>query len=78
MSRVIDAKVFIAADEMDTSSADDHVIVIDGDTLRIVISKTPASSTASGYTGEFVWDSNYLYVCVATDTWKRIGLSSWS
>lgn len=38
---------------------------------------TPASASASGTTGTIVWDSNYVYVCVATNTWKRAAISTW-
>lgn len=37
----------------------------------------PANSSANGYTGTIRWDSDYLYVCVANNTWKRITLNSW-
>lgn len=40
--------------------------------------KTPSSPTATGKTGEIGWDVNYLYICVATNTWKRVALSSWT
>lgn len=38
---------------------------------------TPASATAAGKAGTITWDTNYLYVCTATDTWKRIALAAW-
>ena len=38
---------------------------------------TPSSATDFGFPGEIRWDANYIYVCVATDTWKRVALSSW-
>ena len=38
---------------------------------------TPASSSATGTTGQIAWDSNFLYICVNTNTWKRISLSTW-
>ena len=37
----------------------------------------PATASSSGTTGDIAYDSNYLYVCVATDTWKRVELSTW-
>ena len=37
----------------------------------------PTTSGDTGITGTITWDNNYLYVCVATDTWKRCPLSSW-
>jgi hypothetical protein len=38
---------------------------------------TPASATSTGVTGTVVWDSSFIYVCVATDTWKRASISTW-
>ena len=38
---------------------------------------TPASATTTGVAGTIVRDSNYIYVCVATNTWKRIAISTW-
>jgi hypothetical protein len=37
----------------------------------------PASATASGQLGEFAQDAAYIYVCTATDTWKRAGIATW-
>lgn len=38
---------------------------------------TPVSASAPGKTGAIVWDTNFVYVCVATNTWKRAALASW-
>jgi hypothetical protein len=40
-------------------------------------SGTPASATATGITGTINWDSSYIYICIATNTWKRTSISSW-
>jgi hypothetical protein len=48
-----------------------------GSTLRIGTARTPASSTATGNQGEVCWDTSYLYVCIATNTWRRIALTTW-
>jgi hypothetical protein len=45
-------------------------------TFRIS-SSTPASSTAPGVAGQIAWGPDYVYVCVATNTWKRSALSTW-
>ena len=37
----------------------------------------PASATATGVAGDVRYDANYVYVCVATNTWKRTALSTW-
>jgi len=38
---------------------------------------TPASHTAAGTAGQVRWDDNYIYVCTATNTWKRVAISTW-
>lgn len=47
------------------------------DRIRLTVSRTPASAAATGTTGEICWDSSYIYVCVATNTWKRVAISTW-
>lgn len=46
---------------------------------NIILSKTatPASATATGTAGTIVWDANYIYICTATNTWKRVAISTW-
>jgi len=46
-----------------------------GKILRIETSKTPAGSGA-GNAGEICWDSDFLYVCVTTNSWRRVALSA--
>ena len=50
---------------------------INSDSMRLRNSRTPSSASDYGFPGEIRWDANYIYVCVATDTWKRVALSSW-
>jgi hypothetical protein len=38
---------------------------------------TPANSSANGLAGTIRYDSSYVYVCVANNTWKRASLTSW-
>ena len=45
--------------------------------IRIESSKTPSSSSDTCKKGEISWDSDYIYVCVADNTWERASLSSW-
>ena len=33
------------------------------------------ASNATGTVGQICWDSNYIYVCTATNTWKRVALT---
>ncbi len=50
---------------------------INSDAICLRTSSTPSSAGDFGMQGEIRWDANYIYVCVATDTWKRVALSSW-
>ena len=50
---------------------------VNDDHVRVRTAKTPASATATGNAGDICWDANYVYVCVAANTWKRAALSSW-
>jgi hypothetical protein len=45
--------------------------------LRITSPTVPASAGATGTTGDIAWDANYIYVCIATDTWKRVAIATW-
>lgn len=47
------------------------------DKLRITTSSAPSSASDTGTVGEIAWDTNYIYVCVGTDTWKRVAISTW-
>ena len=47
------------------------------DQITIRDQNAPASASANGFRGEIRYDSNYIYVCVADNTWKRVALSSW-
>jgi hypothetical protein len=50
---------------------------ITGNTVNVPTTRTPASATATGTAGDICWDSSYIYVCVATDTWKRTAIATW-
>jgi hypothetical protein len=54
-----------------------NVVVNPGNIIRIATTKTPASAGATGTTGDICWDSSYIYVCTATNTWKRAAISTW-
>ena len=54
-----------------------QVLDINGDTIRLRNQRTIPASNTFGEAGEICYDANYIYICIATDTWKRIALSSW-
>lgn len=50
---------------------------INSNTMRLRTARTPASATAAGNAGDICWDANYIYVCTATNRWRRAPLSAW-
>ena len=60
----------------------DRTLVVDGldintDVFRLRTAKTPASATAAGNAGDICWDTSYVYVCTATNTWRRVAHGTW-
>ena len=43
----------------------------------VIGSGSPASATATGTAGQIQFDANYIYICTATNTWKRVAISTW-
>lgn len=39
-------------------------------------SSAPSSSSSAGLKGQFYMDANYLYLCIANNTWRRVALST--
>jgi len=44
---------------------------------KIATSAAPATASSTGTAGEIRYDSGYVYICVATNTWKRAALTTW-
>lgn len=59
------------------TNAPSGLLDVADDKIRIRSPRTPASATASGGQGEIAWDANFIYVCVATNAWRRAPLSTW-
>jgi hypothetical protein len=60
-----------------STSTGGSLLQVNDNRIRVATAKTPASATDTGAQGEICWDANYLYVCTATNTWKRAALSTW-
>jgi hypothetical protein len=50
---------------------------VNSNVIRLRTAKTPATSDAACNAGDICWDSTYLYVCTATNTWRRVAHASW-
>ena len=60
-----------------TGNSGGALLQVNGDRIRVATAKTPASAAAAGTAGEVCWDASYIYVCTATDTWKRAAIATW-
>ena len=40
-------------------------------------SQAPAAAGSTGTAGTITYESGFLYVCVATDTWQRVAIATW-
>jgi len=47
------------------------------DGLNVAWAAVPATATAAGTAGQRAYDANYIYICVATNTWKRVAIATW-
>lgn len=54
-----------------------EVVDVNSNAVRVRDDQTPASAGATGNKGTICWDADYVYVCVAADTWKRATLATW-
>lgn len=43
----------------------------------VVGSSPPANAASAGVAGTITWDSGFVYVCVAANTWKRAAIATW-
>jgi len=39
--------------------------------------KDSATATPTGIAGQIAYDSSHIYICVATNTCKRVAISTW-
>jgi hypothetical protein len=61
---------------------DDNTLKFSGDTTIYVDTaefwqSVPLISGTTGTAGDFAYDSDYLYVCISTNAWKRATLNTW-
>lgn len=48
----------------------------DGNPFGVKVA-VPTTATSTGYIGQWAADASYMYVCTATNVWKRVALSTW-
>lgn len=60
------------------SNASVRTVPVSDFSANIVLSNSvPATAASNGVAGTIRFDTSYVYVCVANNTWKRAALSTW-
>lgn len=72
--RIASSGSLLVGTSLDSGGA---LLQVEGNRIRVATAKTPSSASDTGTTGEICWDASYIYVCTATNTWKRAALSTW-
>ena len=44
---------------------------------KVNFGTAPASASSTGEAGDVIWTADYIYVCTATNTWKRVAIATW-
>ncbi len=43
----------------------------------LISDTVPATAGAEGTKGQIAFETGFLYICVATDTWERVAIATW-
>ena len=75
--RFLGAAVSINSTIADSLSVSGNLTVSGNATIAGLLLTAPATqtSTSPGTAGQISWDANYIYVCTAANTWKRVALT---
>ncbi len=76
LQAALDAKLDITqnlADLDDVPTAVDNLGLSDA----VIAVTAPLTAGAAGVAGTIAFDTGFVYVCVATNTWKRAALTTW-
>ena len=52
-------------------------LIVVGSYKVAALNTAPASASAIGVSDEIRYTADYIYVCIATNTWKRTAISTW-
>jgi hypothetical protein len=66
---------YVVSYDRGTSTAKPFEIISSSTTLGGTAA-IPATSTSTGTVGQIAWDASHLYVCVASNSWRRVALST--
>jgi len=74
----LDGNVGIGTGDSNTGYKLDVAGTIRGTQYNLsALNTAPATAAATGTLGEIRIDANHIYVCTATNTWKRVAIATW-
>lgn len=44
---------------------------------KLTVVSPPATAASAGEAGWCAFDANFFYICVAANTWLRVGIATW-
>jgi len=53
-----------------------HLTAAQYNQLTTLVTTPPATSASAGTAGQYAYDSSYFYICVATNTWRRVAIAT--
>jgi hypothetical protein len=74
---MLGTKNIVAGQGIVTADANGSAVVSVDSTLIGLRVAVPAGTTSSCQTGSWSYDANYVYICIAVNTWRRAQLASW-
>ncbi len=45
--------------------------------LQVAAAAAPSAASDPGNIGEIAWDTGYVYICTASNTWERVAIATW-
>jgi hypothetical protein len=55
----------------------DHSTKFFGNVVLNTTIPAPVLATNTGTPGQIAYDSNYIYICIGTNSWKRVSIAAW-
>jgi hypothetical protein len=65
---------------LNNDNVSNSTITVTGVTTNSIVISTPtipSTNSSAGEKGQIAYDSGFVYVCVANNTWRRAALTSW-
>ena len=76
-ARIAAASVTDLTDVDQALATPDDVVFANVEANLRATGTAPTTATDPGTAGDIRYDADYVYVCVATNTWKRSAITTW-